>query len=365
MMDAPRSLATLVKSSRVVVLLGAGGVGKTTSSIVMALLGARMGRKVALLSIDPAKRLAAALGIPLGNQLRRIVLPADWGGEGGGSVDAAMLDQKAVFDSMVQRHAPSDAVAAKILAHQVYQAVSSNLGGPLEYMALAKLQELVDDHRYDMIVLDTPPDTQALDFLARPNMLAGFTDNMVMTWLVKPFILASRFGLGKLLSASEKLMGGIAKVTGVHALQSFGEFLVLMQEVIAGLNKSGERIVSMLHQEDTRFMLVTVPNAAAVRSAMSLLTQLEALGYGAELLLFNKCLPVDVAVELGASDEASSPELGRLRRRAAGEVRLIAKLTAAATGGPVTPHLLRLADEEQEIGSLEALRILVDKIAVQ
>jgi len=364
-MAAPGSLLSILKSTRVVVVLGAGGVGKTTSSIVMALLGARMGRKVALLSIDPAKRLAAALGIPLGNQLRRIALPADWGVVAGGSVDAAMLDQKAVFDAMVQRHAPGDAAAAKILAHPVYKAVSSHLGGPLEYMALAKLQELVDDHRYDMIVLDTPPDTQALDFLARPNLLAGFTDHKVMTWLIKPFLMASRFGLGKLLSASEKLMGGIAKVTGMQALQSFAEFLVLMQDVIAGFNKSGERIVAMLHQEDTRFLLVSVPSAAAVRSGIGLLAQLEAEGYSAELLLFNKCLPTRVAFELEQPDHVTSPELALLKKRASGEARLIAKLTAAAAAGEAPPYLLRLAEEELEIGNLEAIRTLVDKIAEQ
>ena len=290
--NAPKkfdSTDALIKNTRILVLLGAGGVGKTTTSIVAALIGANLGRRVALLSIDPAKRLAAALGIPLSNQLQRIAIPESM--HVSGFIDAAMLDQKAVFDAMVRRHAPSLSTAESILAHPVYQAASTNLAGPLEYMALAKLQELAEDPRYDLIVLDTPPDTQALDFLARPNVLAGFMENKVMTWLIRPFLLAGRFGLAKLFSLSEKLMGGIAKVTGVNALQSFGEFLLLMQEVISGFHSSGEHIVKLLHSPDTSFLMVTAPTEAATRSATGILTELKNIGYSLNAILFNKCLP--------------------------------------------------------------------------
>jgi len=361
---ANQDLEDVLTKSRILVLLGAGGVGKTTTSIVMALLGAKAGRRVALLSIDPARRLATALGIPLGNSLERLKIPAALGISG--SVDAAMLDQKAVFDAMVYRHAPSPRVASRILAHPVYKAASTNLSGPLEYMALAKLQELTEDARYDLIVLDTPPDTHALDFLARPNVLSGFMENRVMSWLIKPFALAGRFGLGRLVGMGEKLMGGIAKVTGVSALRSFADFLVLMQEVIEGFHQSGEKIVKLLHRQDTRFMLVTVPTLAAARSASNIATELAALGYRASLLLFNRCVPAPVRTDFATvpmSLKERSPALTGLGYKLAGEERVVAALAArVATAQAEGPTPLFLADREHDVGSLEALLELGDEL---
>lgn len=347
---------------KVVVMLGAGGVGKTTNSIALALAGAVAGRRVALLSIDPAKRLASALGIPLGNQLRRIELPKGVAG----SVDAAMLDQKAVFDAMVRRHAPGDVVAEKILAHPVYKAASTNLSGPLEYMALAKLQELAEDHRYDLIVLDTPPDTHALDFLARPNVLAGFMENKVMSWLIRPFLMASRFGLGRLLSVGEKLMGGIAKVTGVTALHSFAEFLVLMQEVIDGFHQTGEKILALLKREDTGFVLVTVPTRAAARSAANIASELREMSYRCELLIFNRTVPAGIVQDLGTlpSESAADPAVQALKARVAGEQIVITALRREMTAfGATQSEVVILADQDQDMGSLESLLGLAAALA--
>jgi anion-transporting ArsA/GET3 family ATPase len=360
------STEALIKNTRILVLLGAGGVGKTTTSIVTALMGAHQGRRVALLSIDPAKRLAAALGIPLSNQLQQIHIPESM--HISGSIDAAMLDQKAVFDAMVRRHAPSLSTAESILAHPVYQAASTNLAGPLEYMALAKLQELAEDPRYDLVVLDTPPDTQALDFLARPNVLAGFMENKVMTWLIRPFLLAGRFGLAKLFSLSEKLMGGIAKVTGVNALQSFGEFLLLMQEVISGFHSSGEHIVKLLQSPNTSFLLVTAPTEAATRSATGILTELKNIGYSLNAILFNKCLPPAVRTNVLISthkDAALDPAIAMLKRRAEGEERVTAKLLQACSSSGLNPLILQLADEDQPIGSLAAMWHLAERLGQQ
>lgn len=348
------ALVPWLKNKRVVVLLGAGGVGKTTSSIVMSLLGARLGRRVALLSIDPAKRLASALGIPLGSQLRKLTIPPEFGVTG--TLDAAMLDQKAMFDSMVRRYAVSDVAAEKILANKVYKSISTNLSGPLEYMALAKLTELAEDHRYDLIVLDTPPDTHALDFLARPNVLSGFVENKVMTWLVRPFLLAGRLGLGRVLNAGEKLMGGVAKVTGVAALRLFAEWLVLMQEVIEGFNEAGAKTKALLGRRDTGFVVVTVPTRAAARSAMNIAVELKRLGYGAEMLLFNRCLPEAVVAGLDAM--APGEAATTLATRRDGERQVIAGLDVA-----LALQALRLEDQEQDLGSLQDLMALAKELS--
>ena len=365
MSDPARTLPSLLAKSRVVVMLGAGGVGKTTTAIAMAMLAATQGRRVALLSIDPAKRLAAALGIPLGNQLAPVALPPGLAVASGGSLEAAMLDQKAVFDSMVRRSAKSPEIAAKILAHPLYRAASTNLSGPLEYMALAKLQELADDPRYDLVVLDTPPDTHALDFLARPNVLAGFMENKVMTWLIRPFLTATRFGLGSVLAAGERLMGGVAKITGITALHSFAEFLMLMQEVIEGFHHSGQRIVQLLGQGETTFALVTIPTLAAARSARHLGEELERLGYGADVLICNRCLPKAVAAEVVGLADREGP-LGGLAKRAIGEEQVCRDLAAAMrsrskAGGALL--IQRLEDQQGDLATPAALHALAQALA--
>jgi anion-transporting ArsA/GET3 family ATPase len=282
------NIDALLRSKNIIVMVGAGGVGKTTSSALLAIRAAMSGRRVALLSIDPAKRLASALGLGLGHEMKSVALK---GAAAGGSLHAAMLDQKAVFDRMVRTHAPSEKVADRIMRDPLYRAASTNLSGPLEYMALARLQELTSDPSFDLVVLDTPPDTHALDFLKRPNVLAGFMENRVMTWIIKPVLAMGKLGLGKILGASEKLAGGVASVTGFGALRAFGEFLLLMQEVIEGFHKTGEQVVATLQHKKTAFVLVAVPTRAAERSAIFLADQLADMDYRVDGLVINRCLP--------------------------------------------------------------------------
>jgi anion-transporting ArsA/GET3 family ATPase len=123
-------------------------------------------------------------------------------------------------------------------------------------------------------------------------------DSQVMTWLIKPFLAVGRFGLGRLLSASERLMGGIAKVTGFSALKSFAEFLLLMQDVLEGFQKTGEKITQLLREARTSFVLVTMPTASAVRSARHLSREVRELGYGIDLLIFNRALPAEVVTSI-------------------------------------------------------------------
>lgn len=338
-----KDFGSLLANKSIVVLIGAGGVGKTTTSIATAIAAARLGKKVALLSIDPAKRLADALGIPLGSNLSPIAFPPESGIKG--SVAAAMLDQKVVFDKMVREHSPSTVIAERILKDPLYKAASTNLAGPLEYMALARLRELADDPAFDLVVLDTPPDTHALDFLARPNLLQGFMDNKVLSWLVKPFLVASKFGLGRFATMGEKLMGGMAQVTGISALKSFGEFLVLMQEVIEGFHKAGERVVQLLKREETAFVLVTVPTCAAVRSAGFLAAQLESMDYRLAALVFNRCLVASVAE---AASHSSAPEVDLIRRRHAGETRVIESLKSRVSAR-LASDLVIVSIEEQAV----------------
>lgn len=343
---------SMLRGQRVIVVIGAGGVGKTTSSVALAIHAARLGRKVALLSIDPAKRLAAALGIELGHELRPVFFPESAGIQG--TLSAAMLDQKAVFDSMVKKHAPSPHIADRILRDPLYISASTNLSGPLEYMALARLQELADSADWDLVVLDTPPDSHALDFLARPNVLSGFVENKVVSRLLKPVVLAGRAGLGKVMSISEKVLGGITSVTGFGALRSFGEFVILMQEVIDGFHRSSEKVLQILQRDSTSFVLVTAPHRAASRAAMALGRELLAMGYHLDGVVFNRCLPGYVGASVGHESDVDALVF---KTRAAVEERVISDLknTIIASQRGRKMWDVRIDDQTADMHSLEGI----------
>jgi anion-transporting ArsA/GET3 family ATPase len=265
-----------------------------------------------------------------------------------------MLDQKAVFDSMVRKHAPSPHIADKILRDPLYVAASTNLSGPLEYMALARLQELSESPDWDLIVVDTPPDSHALDFLARPNVLSGFVENKVMSRLLKPIVVAGRFGLGRVASISEKVLGGVTSVTGFAAIRSFGEFILLMQEVIEGFHRSGERVLETLKRDSTSFVLVCAPHKAAARAADVLGSELRSMGYVLEGLVFNRCLPALVTADLGA---LSSDNLAILKARAKSEEQTIDRLSRSIEIMQERQQVWRLRVDEQtaDIHSIDGI----------
>lgn len=349
----------ILRKSKVIVTVGSGGVGKTTSSIAMALIGARLGKRVGLLSIDPAKRLADALGIKLGSELRRVTLKA----EIKGSLDAAMLDQKAVFDEMVRRFAPNPSVADKIFNNSIYKEVSSNLGGPLEYMALAKLESMLRSGSYDLIIVDTPPDSHALDFLARPNILAGFIESGVMSWMIKPFHLAQKLGAGAIFKAGGKIMTGISSITGMKMLKLLAEFLVLMEEVIIGFNRVGREVSTTLKAESTGFVLVSAPYNNAVRSAAHLLQELKANNYPLLALVMNRNLPFSLQSSIKQYQESDSqldprlkPGLDILLNRQRYAASLTDELLQKAKGtAGKDVHLLLLEEQGQMIHSEDTL----------
>jgi len=362
---AQDGLETWIKNSRILVTVGSGGVGKTTSSIALALLGAKLGLRVGLLSIDPAKRLADALGIPLGSELSPVRLQRQVAGH----VEAAMLDQKAVFDDMVRRFAPNPNVANKIFNNSIYKEVSSNLGGPLEYMALAKLETMLSQGRYDLIVLDTPPDAHALDFLARPNILHGFIENGVMSWMIKPFHLAQKLGAGAIFKAGGKVMHGISSITGVKMLKLLAEFLVLMEEVIIGFNRVGREVSVALKQNSTGFVMVSAPTDNAVRSASFLLQELKNNQYPLLTVIMNRNLPFALQEAAQAWDQSERQwtelvsgfdVISRRHRYAASQAGKLAAQAQQLFGKSV-PFLL-LEEQSQMIHSEESLWQFTDAL---
>ena len=257
-------LGKLIETHRVIVCCGAGGVGKTTTAASLALGAARMGRRVLVLTIDPSRRLAETLGVSR-NPREPVPLPEDRQRAAGihapGRLDAWMLDAKLVADDSVRRFAGSEERARPILANRVYQQATTMLAGLHEYAAMKALHGFITGGHYDLVVLDTPPSRNALDFLEAPKRLAGFLDGAIFR-----MFLPSKSGL--IGRAGSRL---ISKVLGLVFGDEFASELSAFFESFAGLfatlNADLIDVRARLSQGDTAFLLVTTPSDAAVAEA--------------------------------------------------------------------------------------------------
>ena len=254
---------------RVVVCTGAGGVGKTTTAAALAVRAAEHGRKVCVLTIDPARRLAQAMGLTvLDNTPRRVAgVRSD---DGIGSLDAMMLDMKRTFDEVVEAHADPERAAA-ILANPFYQALSSSFAGTQEYMAMEKLGQLRKqadaDARWDLIVVDTPPSRSALDFLDAPERLGAFLDGRFIRVLTAPARGAGR-GLGRLAAAGFGLFTGVlSKVIGAQVLVDVSTFVAAIDTTFGGFRERADQTYALLKDPGTAFLVIAAPEADALREA--------------------------------------------------------------------------------------------------
>lgn len=345
-----------ILNSKAIVVLGSGGVGKTTSSMGIAILAASLGKRVAVLSIDPSKRLATALGFEPTSELQKLSL-SFISKDSGGEMSAAVVDQKKIFDDVVRKYGKSTKQVKAILDHPLYKAASSNLSGPIEYMSLAKFSDLYTSDDFDLVVLDTPPDNNALDFLARPNVLAGFIDKKIMKWLIKPFAIAGKFGMSKFLNIGEKLMGGLAKITGVSMLSQFANFLVMMQEVIEGFHSVGNEVLKILSDKSTSFFLVVSSAEDRMPGVKQFWGQLNEMGYAVSAVLANRCLSDDVQKELtqlaSELDDSQSQHLNYYFGRQKLQQRILAELDLLSSEKDDS-DIYRVSDMVGEIDNISA-----------
>lgn len=266
--------------TQVLICCGSGGVGKTTLSAALALRLAEQGRRVVVLTIDPARRLADALGLgQLDN--RPQVVPTERG-----ELRALMLDPKRTFDDLVARHAPSAEVRDRILGNHYYQSVSTRMPGVHEYMAMERLLALYREAEADVIVLDTPPTRHALDFLAAPDRMAGLMDEGVMRWIVLP---ASASGWRMLEMGSEMLAGVLKRLLGQDTVGDIAEFFTGFQGLWAGFRERSLAVRALLRAPETRFVLVTAPAPGARAEALGFLDVLRKDGMPFAGFLVNRC----------------------------------------------------------------------------
>ena len=258
-------------SARIVVCCGSGGVGKTSTSAALGLALAQSGQRVALLTIDPAKRLADSLNLgEIGGTPTQVPLPNT-----AGRCDALMLDVEETFEALIRRVATSSEAAERILTNRYFQFASTRLGGVHEYMAAEKVRELALCGAYDWVVVDTPPARNALDFLRAPERIAGLMDGGVVRWMAMP---ATRSGWRALELGSEAVARVLRLLVGRGTIGEIAEFFELFRDLWEGFHTRSIELKALLSSEHTRFFLITSPAPTARSEALYFLDQLSEFG---------------------------------------------------------------------------------------
>jgi anion-transporting ArsA/GET3 family ATPase len=328
------SIGPLLESRRVVLCVGSGGVGKTTTAAALGLAAASRGMRALCLTIDPARRLAQSLGLERFTDDAQQVGPALFEQAGlrvSGTLTVMMLDTKRTFDQIVHRYAPSDEARERILANRLYRHVSSALAGTQEYMAMEKLHEVKADPRFDIIFLDTPPTPNALDFLDAPAKLIDALDSSAMRWFVQAFQSTGRLSLGLLARSAAMALRGVGRLTGGGFLEQVAEFVTQLNGLFGGFKDRAREVQAALRAADVAYVVVTSPSPMAIREALFFSERLEQLSMSSDAFVVNRVHtppaaipalgPIAAAVErAGLRLDDDAPE--RLRKAVDEEARL-------------------------------------------
>ena len=271
----PPTLERGLREARVLVCAGTGGVGKTTIAAALAIQAALLGRRTLVLTIDPARRLADALGL---EALGSSPAPVELTGldpERAAPLDAMMLDAKPTFDRLIARLTTDESERQRILDSRIYQHLSSALAGSAEYAAMEQVHELVHSEKYDLIVVDTPPADRALDFLRAPRRLREFLESRFVATLVRPAMSASRIGLRLFARPLHLMLGLLERIAGVGFLEDLSEFLSAIDGLSQGFRDRATRIEDVLLGDDTGFILISAGNEGSSKSTLEFMSELD------------------------------------------------------------------------------------------
>ena len=257
-------------ATAIVVCCGSGGVGKTTTAAALGLRAAERGRKVVVLTIDPARRLAQSMGLTELDNTPRVVKDV----AGPGELQAMMLDMKRTFDEVVLAHADPER-ARQIMENPFYQSLSSGFAGTQEYMAMEKLGQLQATGTWDLIIVDTPPSRSALDFLDAPNRLGSFLDGKLIRVLMAPAKVGGRSAMRFLNVGMNMFTGVLGKILGANVLQDVSTFVAAMDSMFGGFRERADRTYQLLQAEGTAFLVVAAPERDALREAAYFVDRLE------------------------------------------------------------------------------------------
>jgi anion-transporting ArsA/GET3 family ATPase len=365
------TVVDLVEQCHVIVCCGTGGVGKTTTSAVVALAAARRGRNAVVVTIDPAKRLADTLGLEHLGDTAHEIPRARWDPAGTapptGKLSALMLDTRATFDALVHTHARNPAQAARILDNRFYRNIAGALSGTQEYMAMEKLHELHEQGGYDLIVVDTPPTRHALDFLDAPARLTRLLDNRIFR-----FLMPSRRYMRVASLAVQAFLRTVAKVVGSEVIDDIVAFFRSFEGMEEGFRHRAAGVTALLDDAATAFVLVTSPRRDAVDEAEFFAKRLHESRLGIAALVVNRVHPDFDADAEPATLRARAAELssvdGDAATRLAARYRNLADYTALAhrerdqlahagerIGADVVAYVPSLAHDVVDIAALAAV----------
>lgn len=346
------SLGQLLASRRVILCVGCGGVGKTTTAAAIGLAAAARGRRTLCLTVDPARRLAESLGLSEMKHEAQHVEPSRFQKAGldvEGSLTVMMLDTKGTFDELVNRYASSPEVRDRILRNTLYRYISTSLAGTAEYMAMERLYELRTDPRWDVIVIDTPPTTNALDFLDAPERMIEALDSPIFRWLVSAFESTGATGklsVNLLARGAAAALRGLGRLTGAGFLEALAELVVLLNEMLGGFRARADEVRKALRGPDVAYVLVTSPDPLSISEIEFFADRLRDLSMPRDAVVINRLHP--------ATGERPTAEAVRALLEARGlplagdgEMRVLRAFDDAARQGNLDRrHLGRLANLE-------------------
>ncbi|MCW0215078.1 MAG: ArsA family ATPase [Pseudonocardia sp.] len=353
-------------ATKIIVCCGSGGVGKTTTSAALALRAAERGRKVVVLTIDPAKRLAQALGLDaLSNEPGSVP-----GLAGDGELEAMMLDMRRTFDDMVHAHSSPDR-ASTIIANPFYQTISSSFSGTQEYMAMEKLGQLTARGRWDLVVVDTPPSRSALDFLDAPQRMSNFLDGRMIRLLSSPARAGGK-GLRKIVGAGFQLFArAVSTILGGQLLADASAFVQAFDTMFGGFRERATKTYDLLRSPGTAFVVVAAPEPDALREAAYFVDRLSGEDMPLAGLVLNRTHPVlaplSAAKARHAAENAGSSRLAAAVLRlhadrvdlADREERLLSRFVGAHPDVPVA----RVPAVAGDIADLDGLREVGERLA--
>ncbi len=288
----PPRLDQALREQRLLVCVGSGGVGKTTTAAALGIQGALMGRRTLVITIDPARRLANSLGLQeLGNEERAIPreLFVAAGHPEAASLHAMMLDTRTAFDEVIRRVSPNEATRQRVLHNRVYRHMSESLSASQEYMASETLWDAHHSGKYDLIVLDTPPMKNAIDFLEASGRLTRFLDDKIMKWFMTPYEEGMVLGKRLVLGTSALAFRLLGNIFGKEFLEELSEFFQSFRELYRGFRERSEGVSALLRDPvTTRFVVVTSPQPTTLEEALFFTAQLREKGMPGGLFIVNQ-----------------------------------------------------------------------------
>lgn len=349
-MAEPGDLGAVLARARIVVCTGTGGVGKTTVAAALGVAAARAGRRAMVITVDPARRLAQALGLASLDNDAQLVAGA---GRDGGSLHAAMLDPRATFDAMVTRSAHDEAQRDRILGNRFYQNLAGNLSGTHEYMAMQRLHELAATGAYDVIVVDTPPTRDALAFLDAPRLFARLLDNRIYKLLVLP-----GRGLARTAAAgAQAIVRQLSRVVGTAVIDDAVAFFRSFDGIEEDFRTRANDVYRMLQSADTAFVLVAAPRPDTVAEARLFVEALQRAAMPVRAVVVNRMTPsFGPAAGTAPGRGAAAHALADFRALAGREEAEVTGLTAAAPGAV----LVRVPMLAHDVHDLDTLATIAD-----